>query len=248
MYWVENLSFDTLGESRREYGLKGLEYIRSASLYMIIAFILINVGSIVVTLSVLASHLVKTPGMGYGGEVPDITSVSASLMFSIILAIIGLVIGLIAIYGKLLPGASRLAKYSDRYSTASSLIKIGFIGVIVLIIFFVMMAAFLTLNPLYIYTWFIVVLLMMLVGVVLVLIGIIGIAVLSFKLNEEFNEATLLAAGIMFILGIFVSFLFIIGWILLYVGTGSAIRKFTAKMGEEGLQGYREELPPPPPL
>ena len=140
---------------------------------------------------------------------------SAVLVVSV--AVAGLVLALIAVYMKLIPAAEDFSAYDAEFSTASSLIKIGFIvGIILGIV-----------GALTLILGIGVVVLM--IAYVLIIVGIVGLAILCFKINDKLGSGVFIAAGILFIISIipFLLILAFIGWILVYVEASTLLRKVT---------------------
>ena len=197
----------------RKRAKEGLSLIRDAAFYMMIGALLIGIAVISILPATISPSPLKIPAILF------------SSIITIATIFIGAIITLLGVYVKLLPGASSLADYSERYSTAASLIKIGYLGGLILII-----VGIITLIAI-IGASFII------TGFILLFIGKIGLIILMFKLNDEFDDSKFLIAGILFILGIFVSLLDLIGWILVYIGAGEVIERLEVAV----------KTPPPPP-
>ncbi|MCD6196324.1 MAG: DUF973 family protein [Staphylothermus sp.] len=229
----------------RKYELivEGLRMIKEGSLFVIIGSLIISIASIalisILPFSVFSiQHTVSPPPpvphligpIQYKVTVP-IFLMNLFGIYGLIIVIVTILIGaglsLYGLYGKIIPGAERLATADSRYSTAYSLLKIGYLGGLGLLIIGV-----LTLMII-IGVFFIV------LALILLLIGKIGMALITFKLNEDYGESIMLIAGILFIIGIFIGFAEFIAWILVYLGIGSVI-----KIVETRVQQYQ---PPPPP-
>lgn len=214
---------------RLEHARKGLDNIRQASLYMIIGNILVGLGLVYLMFSMLLSSISLFSIHGSR----EVFSSVITIFTSIALVIVGAIILLIGIYGKLLPGAKALTQYKpSEYSTPESLIRIGFLwGMILLLIgvllLFVGIGVFLVI-----------------VASILLLIGGIGLIILFFRLHSDFNESNFMVAGILFIIGLFIPFADLIGWILAYLGCNSAIRKIEDKKKTLGIEikGREESL------
>ncbi len=157
----------------------------------------------------------------------SLEAVEASIMGLFIALFIGAVIVFVAVISRLVSGVSTLARYSDRYSTAETLIKLGYIWGIVLLIVGVISIPIL------------IGIFLLVPGIILLFLGGIGLIILMFSLNDEFKEQLFLIAGILFILGFFIPLLDFIGWILVYVGANNVIRRLS--------RAPLEEAPPPPP-
>ncbi|MEO3993597.1 MAG: DUF973 family protein, partial [Desulfurococcaceae archaeon TW002] len=138
-----------------------------------------------------------------------------------ILVIIGAIIALIGFYFKFIPGVRDLAKANPEFSTASLLIRIGYIWGLILIIVGIIL------------TIFVVGIFMLVVGLILLFIGFVGIIVLCFKLKDVYQNSLYLAAGIFFILSIFITLAGLIGWILTYIALGDTIRKLQTQTTQE---------------
>ena len=201
-------------KSSRKRAKEGLGLIKDAALYMIIGALLMGTAIISIFPATISPSPLKIPAILF------------SSIITIAAILIGAIIALLGVYIRLLPGASSLADYSERYSTAASLIKIGYLWGLILIL-----VGIITLVV-------IVGIFFVIIGFILLFIGKIGLIILMFKLNDEFRDSKFLIAGILFILGIFVSLLDLIGWILVYIGAGEAIKRLEATV----------EIPPPPAL
>ncbi len=139
-------------------------------------------------------------------------------------AIAILVLVLVATYAKLLPGAKALAQYNpDEFGTASTMIRVGYIAgpligilaLVLLIIGAVIQNSAIVFSGLGIG----------IAAIILLFIGFIGLVILCFKINSVFESSMFLAAGILFIVGIFVAICDLIAWILVYVGASEILRK-----------------------
>ncbi|MEM1961297.1 MAG: DUF973 family protein [Sulfolobales archaeon] len=132
---------------------------------------------------------------------------------SLALLFIGAIIALIGFYAKFVPGVGELARARPEFSTASSLIKVGYIGGLVLLA----IGAVLLIV--------IVGVILILVGLVFLVVGHIGVAILCFKLNDAYRNSLYLAAGIILLVSIVFPILGVISWILLYIALGDTISK-----------------------
>ncbi len=230
-----------ISREKLEIGLQGLKEIREAALYLIVLMIVALVIVIVFYAFIFSaimgvvwsqhytyrySLLIHEPIKMMSTDEPFAAIIGLLVMLVIVIIILALIL-LYIIYGKLLPGASKLAIYNPEYSTAASLIKIGYIGGLILAV----------IGALTIFIHVGIVLLVL--ALIFFIIARIGLAILCFKLNDDFDEGIILAAGIVFILSIFLNIDFI-AWILLYVGLESAIRKM-----EERIKSTEETIPPP---
>lgn len=188
---------------------------REGTLYLIIAFLLIGVGGIAALLTALPTYYTSAfAGLERGAKVASaLTVVLLSLM---ILLVIGSVIGLIGLWGKFVPGVRRLAELNPEFGTSSTLIYVGlFWGTILMIIGAVLLVVLVGVF-------------VMVVAAILTIIGYIGLIMLGFRLNDLEKNSLYLAAGILFVIGIFVPIVGFIAWILLYVALGESIKKAEA--------------------
>lgn len=206
------VGFQPLSEETREIAIDGLKKIRTGVLILIITSILLGV--------VLIASLSMLPSRIFEG---DIIAVIMGLGTAMILIVVGLILMLIALFIFIIPGTSRLVSWNEEFSTSSKLLKVGYGGGMLLLLlaliiigiggFMVNLGAVLSGLGLAI------------IAAIMGIVGYIGFIALSFKLNSVFSESIFTVAGILFIIGIFVSILVLIAWILMYIGLGSAIDK-----------------------
>ena len=230
----------------RKYELifEGLRMIKEGALFVIIGSLIISIVSVALVFTIPFS----TFSIQHPAQQPPIPHIIGPIRYKVVIPVfymniygalgiyglIALVIGVLigaglslyGLYGKVIPGAERLATADSRYSTAHSLLKIGYLGGLGLLIIGV-----LTLKII-IGVFFII------LAMILLLIGKIGMALITFKLNEDYDESMMLIAGILFIVGIFIGFAEFIAWILVYVGIDSVIQKAETRL---------QYQPPPPP-
>ncbi len=234
-------------ETRKyELTVEGLRMIKDGALFVILGSLIISIASIALIFTLPFSmfsmqHGISPPPppvphligpMKYKVVVPIFlmnlfgTLGIFGLIVVIIMVLIGAGLSLYGLYGKIIPGAERLAAADSRYSTAHSLLKIGYLGGLGLLIIGVLTLVI------------IIGIFFILLGMIFLLIGKIGMALIMFKLNEDYDESMMLIAGILFIIGIFIGFAEFIAWILVYLGIDSVIQK-----AETRVQQYQ---PPPP--
>ena len=177
---------------------------REGALYLIIAFLLVSVGTIAVLPSLFPALSIRPLGL----EAPLVSFVVLA-----ILVIIGGIVGLVGLWGKFVPGVRRLAELSPEFETSSTLIRVGLLwGIIVMMIGAVLLLV-------------IVGIFVMIAAAILMILGYVGLIMLMFKLHDVEKSGLYLAAGILFIIGIFVPIASFIAWILLYAALGESIRK-----------------------
>ncbi|MFN3268088.1 MAG: DUF973 family protein, partial [Zestosphaera sp.] len=205
--------------------ISALQKMRSGIIFFLVAWALTWVGAIwaiVVLTSLPFSNLTSMDGL---------LGVFTAVVGAVILIIIGGIIALIGLFSRFIPGVRDLANANPKFSTASTLIRIGYIWGLILLIIGLILAIFIIGIPI------------LLVGAILLLIGLIGTIVLCFKLKDVYQNSLYLVAGIFFILYIFITMsrilsVFtaipeIIGWILIYIALGDTIRKLQTQATQE---------------
>lgn len=190
----------------RESYIEAFKLMREGILLQIIASLLIGGGLLAIIVSF-------TPVMIIGrGHASWLHAGVLLIGFGLVL-IIGAVIALIGLYGKFLPGVEKLAEVNPDFKTSRDLVRIGYYyGMILLLVGAV---------TLIILVGFVV----LIVAIILLFIGYIGLIILSFNLREVEGDSLYLAAGILFILGLFLPISSFIAWILLYIALGNSIRR-----------------------
>jgi hypothetical protein len=183
----------------------------------------------------------------------------ASILAAFILELIGL-------WGFFVPGASKVGRANPEFSTASTLIRIGYfwgylIGLILGVIFVGLIIYSIILPS---FALFILSLMGVFIGAIivaiLVLIGIIGLILLAYKFYELEKISLYLAVFILLILSLVFSFMsFIpyvgvvsllagvldfIAWILLYVALGESIKRASTAQAPPTQPQYQTVLPP----
>ncbi len=157
----------------------------------------------------------------FSGAFRDYSSVLAEFSIWNVLFIIGAIIAFIGFFARFIPGVSDLARANPEFSTASLLIKIGYVVGIILVIIG------LILIPIIIGIF------ILIVGIIFTYIGYVGMTILCIKLNNKYKNTLYLVAGILVILGIFILILEIIALALLYVALGDTIRKLQTPPTQE---------------
>lgn len=188
--------------------VEALQRMRDGVLLVFIGWIFLGLGILLVAGSVFAGVMGGLMG-GAGG----LGAAIAGLVGALVLVLVGAVISLVGIYSKFVPGSGDLARADPEFSTAATLIKVGYVwGLILLIV-----GAILAIVVVGVF--------IALVGYILMILGFIGTIVLCFKLNDKYANTLYLVAGILFILGILFAIMGVIAWILLYVALGETIRR-----------------------
>lgn len=202
--------------------IEGLEKLRTAAIIYIISSILIGVGilSLFISIYIVVPSRIVMPAILFGIGI-------------VTLAIIGAFLGLIALFVYLIPAFSKFRNTDPAFSTPYTLVKLGFSGGLI-IVFLAMIIIAIGVgirSAIYALGGFIT----MVIGVILLIIGIVGLIIGTFKLRDITGEELFTVAGILFIVGIFISILQFVAWILVLIAAGSAIRKVRGP-----------QIPPPP--
>jgi len=206
----------------RSIAIEGLRKLMTGAMIFIVATLLIAaalVVAIIVVAPMAAIPAILATGFGRGvaGAFMGLAAIPGGV------AIVGFVLNLVGLFGFVIPGTSKLAEWDEKFSTSSNLLGIGYGGGAVLMLIAIIL--FLVATFTYSLGAFFGGLALVVIGGIMLLVGYIGLIVLSFELNDTFNVTSLMVASILFIIGIFVGVLQFIAWILMYVGLGSAIEK-----------------------
>ncbi len=211
---------------------EGLEKLKKAALLYLVSALLVGIG--------FASLLMG--GALFGG-----TGALAGAVGMLAAALIGAILGLASLFAFLLPAFSRFKEYdSSKFGTPSTLLKIGygggfallFIAMLVLIGGAVAKSPGILLGGLALFG----------ISAILLFIGLIGLIIGSFKLKDVTGEGMFTAAGVLFIIGIFVNILTFIAWILIFVAAGRALSKLgTGTYAAPATPQAPPSAPPPPP-
>ena len=209
----------------------GLERLRKAALLYLVSALLVGVG---LSTLLIGGALFRGPG-ALAGAVGTIAA-----------ALIGAILGLAALFALLIPAFSSLKEYDrSRFGTPSTLLKVGYGGGFALIFLAMLLliagisakSAGAVLGGLVLFG----------IGAILMFIGMIGIIIGMFRLKDVTGEGLFTAAGVLFIIAIFVSILALVAWILVYVAAGKALSRVsvgapTAPPAQPAPPG----VPPPP--
>ena len=195
---------------------EAFETMRRGVLFLLIAWLLIGIGLSLALIGMFTGALLAPshPGLGLGEAM-------GALAAMIVVVIVGAIIALVGLWGYFVPGVRKLAEINPEFSTSATLIRVGLFYGLILLLIGALLIVFIVGIPI------------VFIGVILIIIGYIGLIILSFKLNDVEKNALYLAAGILFIIAIFVSLAAFVAWILLYVALGDSIKK-------------ARQAPPPP--
>ncbi len=231
-------------EERLIHLLEGLRRLRTASILFIVSSLILG-GSYLLLIPLVFSSLTYT-SLSFSTNISSVnlcvakvSLVSASsqpyplmlLVISLSVMLLSVALSLVALFGFLIPSFSKLEEYDkSAFGTPATLVRVGYIaGFILLAVGFIFVLASVPFPGSYGLAMA-VFLIIELVGFILRLIGYIGLAIGMFRLNDRLGEGTFLAAGILFIIGMFLPVLSFIGWILVLVGTGHAIDKLKSRI------------------
>lgn len=223
----------------------GMRKLKTAALLQIIAWILVTAAIIIgygSILAVLSMSIGVSPEHGMPPHVIGHLGIATgALAGTVIAGLAGFVLVIVATYGYLLPASSRFAEFDqEKYGTVSTLLKVGYLGGLLTVIGGIVVTVVGVLARLL--GFVIVGLIVAVVGLILFIVGYIGLILLMFKLREDTGDDTFLVAGILFIIGIFVSMLAVVAWILVYVAA-----KPEARPVRRHTYSGSDVLPPPPP-
>ena len=173
-------------------------------------------------------------------EVLPVLVVTAALLLA------AFILWLTGLWGFFVPGASRVGKANPEFSTAATLIRIGYFwGILVLLISLVVIGvvvvyAIVTQSPSILIT-LLGLIPVLLVCTILVLVGYVGLLVLVYKFHELERIGLYLAVFILLILDLVLGFVVfvpytgvvivpseaisLVAWILLYVALGESSRR-----------------------
>lgn len=191
---------------------EGLEKLRKAALLYLVSALLVGAG--------FASLLM-------GGLLFKGAGALAGAMGMLAATVIGALLGLVALLAFLIPAFSRLREYDEpRFGTSATLVKIGygggfallFLAILVIIGAALAKSAGMLIGGLALFG----------IAAILLLIGFIGVIIGMFKLKDVTGEGLFTAAGVLFIIGIFINILTFIAWILAFIAAGKALDKVGA--------------------
>ncbi len=198
---------------QRENVLTALGKLRMASLLLIIATLIIAISSLSLSITMFTFNIL------------NILVTAIGLLIAIL---ISLILIIVAVYAFLLPSAKRFAEWkSTEFSTASKLLRIGYIwGITILILaLLIIIAGGVSMNIGVVFGGIAIAV----IGGILFLIGYIGNIIYFFKLRDAFNSTIFLVAAILLILGIFITISQFIAWILAFIETKSIESKISSE-------------------
>jgi hypothetical protein len=274
------------GRGHREVFIEGLRLMRSGALFIIIASILSFIAGVLL-LFVLSWFILKYTGISITPPI-EIMPVVANrpgrvledflervlrsprlLMMGLIIVIFllaSVILYLIGFWSRFIPGVRRLGSVNLEFSTASTLIGVGYFwGYLIILVALIIGISALaytisTRNLFGVVASAMGLLAGVLIGGLLVFIGTIGLIILVYRLHEHEKNQLYLASAVLFIVYIIASFismtpyigsfisitssaLLFIAWILLYIALGESISRAEATPSQ-----LTPPTPPIPPL
>lgn len=271
------------GRGQREVFIEGLRLMRSGTLFIIIASILSFIAGVLL-LFALSWFIPRYTGIFIAPPI-EIMPVAANhpgrvledflekvlrsprlLMMGLIIAIFLLasaILNLIGFWSRFIPGVRRLGSVNLEFSTASTLIGVGYFwGYLIILVALITGISALaytisTRNLFGVVASAMGLLAGVLIGGLLVFIGSIGLIILLYRLHEHEKNPLYLASAVLFIVYIIASFismapyigsfisiidsaLLFTAWILLYIALGESISRAKATLSQP--------TPPTPPI
>lgn len=213
-YWPQGQDSNLLRE--------GLEKLKTAALFQIIATLITAVAiPYIVFLSVFPvalSHMLPhaTPW-----------TIPAAVGVALLATVAAAVISLISVYAYLVPSFATLAEYNrSEFGTVSTLVKVGFIWGLILLISSI---ALIIVGAVALIPLLILGIVLLIVSLVLIFIGWIGVIIGMFKLHDLTQDSLFMAAGILFIISIFLGVLGFIAWIIVFMACKNSLEKFGSR-------------------
>jgi len=228
-----------INETDKDVVLNALKDLKKGSMAMMIAQIL----SLILTVILVATIFPLIYMYLTATTAPTIQTMPFRGLIAIVIittGIFGLASLIFTIYGiylKFIPGSSKLKKWRDEFSTPSTLMKIGYIGGLILIVIGIVVMVILAIillpsigrgvstpmNLLRFLSPLFGGLAITMIGGLLWLIGVIGMIILFFKLNSIFGETLLLIVAIILIITIIAGLLAAIPFIGIFISVAATL-------------------------
>ncbi len=219
---------------------KGLEKLKSAALFQIIATIITGV-----SVPYLFFSLVTPFGFTHMPSHAALWSVPAVFVLVLAAIIVAVIISLISIYVYLVPSFTTLAEYNrSEFGTASTLVRVGFIWGLVLLLLGIalIIVSIVLMVPLQFFGSIIIIyigFMSVIVSLILIFIGSIGVIVGMFKLHDLTQDSLFMVAGILFIISIFLGILGFVAWIIVYVACTNNLEKLSGLQSPYSTWGFQ---------
>jgi hypothetical protein len=229
-----------INETDKDVILNALNDLKKGSMAMMISQIL----SLILTVILIATllpliYMYLTAATAPSAQtMPFRGLIAVAIITTGIFGLASLIFTIYGIYLKFIPGSSKLKKWKDEFSAPSTLMKIGYIGGLILIVIgiAVMVILAITLLPaigrgafstpmnlLRFLSPLFGGLAITMIGGLLWLIGVIGMIILFFKLSSIFSETLLLVVAIVFIMAIISGLLAAIPFIGIFISIATTL-------------------------
>jgi hypothetical protein len=230
----------SINETDKDVILNALNDLKKGSMAMMIAQIL----SLILTVILIATllpliYMYLTAATAPSAQtMPFRGLIAVAIITTGIFGLASLIFTIYGIYLKFIPGSSKLKKWKDEFSAPSTLMKIGYIGGLILIVIgiAVMVILAITLLPaigrgafstpmnlLRFLSPLFGGLAITMIGGLLWLIGVIGMIILFFKLSSIFSETLLLVVAIVLIMAIISGLLAAIPFIGIFISIATTL-------------------------
>jgi len=230
----------SINETDKDVILNALNDLKKGSMAMMIAQIL----SLILTVILIATllpliYMYLTAATAPSAQtMPFRGLIAVAIITTGIFGLASLIFTIYGIYLKFIPGSSKLKKWKDEFSAPSTLMKIGYIGGLILIVIgiAVMVILAITLLPaigrgafstpmnlLRFLSPLFGGLAITMIGGLLWLIGVIGMIILFFKLSSIFSETLLLVVAIVLIMAIISGLLATIPFIGIFISIATTL-------------------------
>jgi len=196
-------SFDDISDLERGSLIRGFKGLRNYSLLYIIASLLL--GSSLLW-GFIRFMIVR--------RALSISSISASILI-LIMGLAGCLILLIAVFLYLMDSMNGFSEFNVRYSTSSSMVKVGYLGACLMFIIGFLVSLIIPLISL----------ILIFFGIMLLVVGRIGFAYLLTKINSDFKESAFLISAIIYIVGILLPPVDFIASIILFIASNSMLSR-----------------------
>jgi hypothetical protein len=230
----------SINETDKDVILNALNDLKKGSMAMMISQIL----SLILTVILIATllpliYMYLTAATAPSAQtMPFRGLIAVAIITTGIFGLASLIFTIYGIYLKFIPGSSKLKKWKDEFSAPSTLMKIGYIGGLILIVIgiAVMVILAITLLPaigrgafstpmnlLRFLSPLFGGLAITMIGGLLWLIGVIGMIILFFKLSSIFSETLLLVVAIVLIMAIISGLLATIPFIGIFISIATTL-------------------------
>ncbi|MCR6669232.1 MAG: hypothetical protein NDF51_04470 [archaeon YNP-WB-040] len=198
-----SVGFDAINDLEKGSLIRGFKGLRNYSLLYIVASLLLGFS---LFLGFMRFMMVR--------RAFNIPLLSESILF-LIMGLAGSLILLVAIFVYLMDSMSGFSEFNARYSTSSSMVKIGYLGACLMFIIGFVVRWILPLIGL----------ILIFLGVLLLIVGKIGFVSLLVKLNGDFKESAFLISAVIYVVGILLPPLDFVASIILFIASDSMLSR-----------------------